>query len=142
MARAAHEGAGDFAHSISAESARFEDVLRATGYLFICPENLGTMSGTMKEFFDRTYYPVLGQIEGRAYATAIAAGSDGSGAQTQIDRIITGWRLRRVSPALIVNLQAQSPEAICAEKTLNFQQTEQCRVLGEQLAVGLRLGVF
>ena len=49
----------------------------------------------MKEMFDRCYYPLLGRIEGRPYATLIAAGSDGRGAQAQIDRIVTGWRLRR-----------------------------------------------
>jgi multimeric flavodoxin WrbA len=142
MAQAASDGAGDFARMLPADSAKPEDVLQASGYLFVCPENLGTMTGLMKEFFDRTYYPVLGRIEGRAYATAIAAGSDGAGASTQIDRIVTGWRLRRVAPPLIVNMQAQTPEAIVAEKTLVFEQLDACRQLGEQLAEGLRLGVF
>ena len=84
------------------EDAEPEDLLAAGGYLFVCPENLASMSGAMKEFFDRNYYPVLGRIEGRAYATAIAAGSDGTGAERQIDRIATGWRLRRVAESVIV----------------------------------------
>jgi hypothetical protein len=92
--------------------------------------------------FDRCYYPLLGEIEGRPYATAIAAGSDGHGAQAQIDRIVTGWRLRRVADPLIINLGAQTPEAILAPKTLTADALRQCRDLGEALGEGLRLGVF
>jgi hypothetical protein len=96
----------------------------------------------MKDMFDRCYYPLLGQVEGRAYATAIAAGSDGTGAQAQIDRIATGWRLRRVAEPLIVNLAAQTPEAILAAKTLPAEAVEACEELGAAMAEGLRLGIF
>ena len=44
----------------------------------------------MKDFFDRTYYPVLDQISGRPYATLICAGSDGHNAARQVERIATG----------------------------------------------------
>ena len=142
MAAAALAGAQDGASMISAGEASPDMLLRSGGYLFICPENLGTMSGAMKEFFDRCYYPLLGRIAGRPYATAIAAGSDGSGAEAQIDRIVTGWRLRRVAPGLIVNLGAQSPEAILAAKTVSPECLEQCRNLGAMLGEGLRLGIF
>lgn len=100
------------------------------------------MSGLMKEMFDRTYYPVLGRIEGRPYATAIAAGSDGSGAQAQIDRIVKGWRLRRVAEPLIVNMGAQTPEAILAPKTLPEADAKRCSELGEAFAQGLEMGIF
>ncbi len=100
------------------------------------------MSGTMKEMFDRCYYPLLGRIEGRAYATAIAAGSDGTGAQAQIDRIVKGWRLKRVAEPLIVNLGVQTPDAILAEKRLCAADLARCRDLGEALAEGLTLGIF
>ncbi len=109
MARAAAEGAGDLADLVAAEAATPDRLLAARGYLFVCPENLGTMTGQMKEMFDRCYYPLLGQLEGRPYATAIAAGSDGSGATRQIDRIVTGWRLRRVAEPVIVNVSGQTP---------------------------------
>ncbi len=127
---------------IPAEQATPELLLVARAYLFVCPENLATMSGLMKEMFDRCYYPLLGRIEGRAYATAIAAGSDGSGAQAQIDRIVTGWRLKRVAEPLIVNLGAQTSEAILAEKRLSSPDFARCRDLGAALAEGLALGIF
>jgi NAD(P)H-dependent FMN reductase len=142
MAAAAAEGAGETARLIAAEATQPGDLLAASGYLFVGPENLAALSGQMKEMFDRCYYPLLGQIEGRPYATAIAAGSDGEGAQRQIDRIATGWRLRRVADPLIVNLGAQTPEAILAPKRLEPEQLARCRALGEALAAGLSLGIF
>ena len=142
MAQAAFEGAAGRARLVRAEDTAPADLLAAAGYLFVCPENLASMSGAMKEMFDRCYYPVLGRIEGRAYATMIAAGSDGAGAQRQIDRIATGWRLRRVADPMIVNLAAQTPEAILAPKTVPALRLDQCRDLGGALAEGLAQGMF
>lgn len=142
MAQAALAGAGEHAVLLAAAEAEPEHLLGAAGFLFICPENLGALTGMMKEMFDRCYYPLLGRVEGRAYATAIAAGSDGRSAQTQIDRIVTGWRLRRVADPLIVNLGAQTPEAILAEKRVPASALDDCRALGAALAEGVRLGIF
>ncbi len=142
MAEAALEGAGEGAVLIAADAAGPEELLAASGYLFVCPENLAGLTGVMKELFDRCYYPLLGRIEGRPYATAIAAGSDGHGAQAQLDRIATGWRLRRVAEPLIVNLGAQTPEQILAAKTVLPPDLQRCRGLGEALGEGLRQGIF
>ena len=144
LAEAVLYGAGSEgpARLLPAAEAGPEDLLAARGYVFACPENLGAMSGTMKEFFDRCYYPLLGQIEGRAYTTIIAAGSDGSGAQRQLDRIATGWRLRRIAEGLIANLGAQTPEAILAPKIVGAEPLQKCRNLGQALAAGLTMGAF
>ena len=142
MAQAVAEGGGGHAKLYSAETVSPADLLAADGYVFVCPENLASMSGIMKEMFDRSYYPLLGKVEGRAYATAIAAGSDGYGAQAQIDRIVTGWRLRRVADPLIVNLSAQTPEAILRAKTVPADKLSACRELGQGMAEGLELGIF
>lgn len=142
LARAAAQGAGDAAMLVTAADAAPEMLLGADGYLFVCPENLGSMSGLMKEMFDRAYYPLLGQVEGRPYATLIAAGSDGAGAQRQIDRIVKGWRLKRVAEPVIVGLAAQTPQAIAAPKTVPAPALEAARDMGSALAEGLRLGVF
>jgi NAD(P)H-dependent FMN reductase len=142
MAEAARDGAAKSVRLLAAQDVQPGDMLAAWGYLFVCPENLASMSGLMKEMFDRCYYPVFGRIEGRAYATAIAAGSDGEGAQRQIDRIATGWRLRRVADPLIVNFGAQTPEAILAPKTVSPGELARCRELGEALAEGLAMRVF
>ena len=142
MARAACEGAAGRARLLHCDAVGPDELLGARGYLFVCPENLASMSGLMKEMFDRCYYPILGRVEGRAYATLIAAGSDGEGAQRQIDRIATGWRLRRVADPLIVNLSAHTPEAILAQKTVPAAALASCRALGAGLAEGLELGIY
>ena len=142
LAEAAKVGAGEGARLIAASDTAPDDLLAAQGYLFVCPENLATMSGAMKEMFDRSYYPVLGQIEGRPYASIIAAGSDGSGAQRQLDRIATGWRLRRVAEPMVVSTKAQTPEEIMAPKLVPPAILNLAQELGESLATGLAMGVF
>ena len=144
MARAAAQAAESECHArlVRAEDAAPDDLLAADGYLFACPENLAALSGAMKEFFDRCYYPVLGRIEGRPYATMVCAGSDGENAVRQIGRIATGWRLKQVADPIIVCTRAQTPEAILAPKTIPEDELARCAELGGALAAGLALGVF
>ena len=144
MAQAAAAGASAEADVTlrRADEAGSDDLLAGDGYLFACPENLATMAGAMKEFFDRCYYPVLGQIEGRPYATMICAGSDGDGAARQIARIATGWRLKPVAEPLIVCTRAQTPEAILATKAIAPADLARCRELGTMLGAGLAMGIF
>lgn len=130
------------ARLLRAEAATPEDMLAADGYLFVAPENLAALSGAMKEFFDRCYYPLLGRIEGRPYAQMICAGSDGQNAARQLARIATGWRLKEVQPPLIICTHAQSAEAILAPKTIPDQDLDACREIGAALGAGLTLGVF
>lgn len=141
MARAAHDAAPN-SRLLRADEVTGEDLLAACAYLFVCPENLGTMSGLMKEMFDRTYYDVLGQIEGRSFASIIAAGSDGAGAQRQLERIVTGWRLKRVAEPVIVNFDAQSPEEIAKPKIVPDKVLKDCHDLGLGLAEGVAMGLF
>ena len=146
MARAAARGARAEpevrTRLLTAEAARAEDVLAADAYIFAAPENLGALSGTMKEFFDRAYYPALGRIEGRRYASLICAGSDGANAARQIARITTGWRLEAAAEPLIICTKAQTPETIMAEKTLSQEDLAVCATLGEAMAAGLAAGIF
>ena len=117
-------------------------MLAADGYLFATPENLAAISGQLKDFFDRSYYAALEQLNGRPYASLICAGSDGSNAARQLARIATGWRLKAVAEPLIVCTHAQTPEAILAPKQIGAEDWERCRALGEAMAAGLALGVF
>lgn len=119
-----------------------DDLLAAGAYVFAAPENLAALSGAMKEFFDRCYYPVLGQIEGRPYAQMICAGSDGEGAARQLARIATGWRLKEVQPPLIICTHAQTPEDILAAKTIPEANLARCRELGAALGAGLAMGIY
>ena|SRR5699024_135036 len=111
-----------------------EDLLDADGYLFCAPENLAALSGEMKEFFDRNYYAVLNQLNGRPYALLVSAGTDGEQAVRQAERIAQGWRLNRVLPSQIINTAAQTPEAILAPKQIGTQDQETCQESGATLA--------
>jgi NAD(P)H-dependent FMN reductase len=125
-----------------ADTATTADVLAADGLLFVTPETLGSMAGAMKSFFERCYYPGLGQVNGRPYATMIAAGSDGAGALRDIRRIAAGWRLREVIPPLIIGTHAQTAAAIAAPKVLTEADRRRCAEHGATFAEGLALGIF
>jgi multimeric flavodoxin WrbA len=141
MAEAAADGARlheVVVRHLGAEAVEPEDLLGADAYLFAAPENLAALSGAMKECLDRCYYPVLGRLNGRAYAAMICAGNDGTGAARQLARIVTGWRLREVAPVMIV----RTGEAILAPKVVGSAELAACGALGETLAAGVAMGVF
>lgn len=146
MAQAALAGAskesGVQTTLLHADHADTQAVLQADGYLFMTPENLAAIAGRMKDFYDRTYYGALGQINGRPYAVAVCAGSDGSNAVRQIQRIAKGWRLNEIASPLIVCTHAQTTEAILQAKHIGEADLQRCHELGEAMACGLAAGVF
>ena len=125
-----------------ASDATADHALVADGLLFVTPENLAAMAGLMKDFFDRTYYALLERLNGRPYAAMICAGSDGSNALRQIERIATGLRLKPIAPGLIVCTQAQTPQAILASKHIGAADLARCAELGAAFAAGLAAGLF
>jgi multimeric flavodoxin WrbA len=127
---------------LTAPDADGDDVLAADGYIFATPENLAALAGKMKDFFDRSYYPVLDRINGRPYASLICAGSDGENAARQIARIATGWRLRAIAKPLIVCTHAQTPDTIMAPKQIGNAERDRCQELGAAFAAGLVSGIF
>ncbi|MEH6757206.1 MAG: NAD(P)H-dependent oxidoreductase [Parasphingorhabdus sp.] len=141
-ARAAREEKDTKTWLLRAEDCEPADILAADGYIFAAPENLAALAGVMKAFFDRCYYPLLGQIQGRPYAAMICAGSDGENAREQLERIATGWRLKKVIDTPIICTHAQTEEAILAPKTIGEVDRVQCGEIGATLAAGLAMGIF
>ena len=146
LARAAADGAASEreveTRLLRAPAATSADVLAADGYLFAAPENLASMAGLMKDFFDRVYYDALDRVNGRPYAALIAAGTDGAGAARLIQRIATGLRLKEIAPPTIVRNGAQTPEQIRAMKVVPEADLARARELGTALAAGLAGGIF
>lgn len=144
MAHAAYDAARGECDTVlkTAAHAGPEDLRSADGFIFAAPENLAAIAGVMKDFFDRCYYPVLGEIEGRPYAQMVCAGSDGENAVKQMARIAQGWRLKLAQAPIIICTHAQTPEEILAEKTIGEADLNKCRELGAAMGAGLKMGVF
>lgn len=106
------------------------DLEQCHGLILGTPENLGYMSGALKDFFDRTYYPLEGRMAGTPYAVFVSAGNDGTGAAREIGRIANGYRWKAVAEALIVRQEITAADL------------QRCQDLGEALASGLALGIF
>lgn len=113
-----------------AADASVDDVLAADGYLIGTPEIFGSMSGLVKDFFERIYYPALDQVAGRPYALFVCAGNDGSGAIASIQRIARGLRWR----------EAQAPLLLRTEEVES--RLEDCEQLGTAMALGISMGLF
>jgi multimeric flavodoxin WrbA len=107
-----------------------EDLLSADAVILGTPENFGYMSGMMKDFLERIFYPCEGKVEGRPYALFVGAGQDGSGAQSSVERIVTGLRLRKAHEA-IVCVKDLTPAIVAA-----------CETLGATFAAGLAIGAL
>lgn len=114
----------------SALDADAEDLLWADGFILGTPENFGYMSGAMKYFLDRVYYPCEGKLNGRPWALFIRAGNDGTGAISSVRRILTGLAVKEVQEPLLI--KGDFDEARLAD----------CEDLGLTMAAGLEAGIF
>lgn len=110
--------------------AGVDDLLECDALLLGTPENFGYMSGALKDFFDRTYYPCEGKLTGLPYAVFVSAGNDGTGAVREIERIGKGYGWKRVAEPLIVRKTVTAADIAAAED------------FGEAMAEGLALGIF
>lgn len=127
---------------LQAQQVQPEHLLSASGYIFVAPEMLGSLSGVMKDFFDRTFYQVLDELNGRPYAALICAGSDGQGALRQLEKIATGWRLKKVAESKVLLTRAQTKEKILQTKTVDQQSLQTSEELGTFFSSALALAVF
>lgn len=130
------------ARALPAAQAGPDDVLACDAVIFAGPENLAAISGCLKDFFDRSFYPLLDRVAGLPYAQMVCAGSDGHNALRQVERIATGLRLRKVAEPVLVCTNAQHAEAILARKQLEEAQLHQCRELGRTMGAALQMGLF
>jgi multimeric flavodoxin WrbA len=107
-----------------------EDLVLADGIAFGTPENFGTMSGMLKDLFDRTFYPTQDKVFRKPYVVFVSAGNDGSGALNAVERIALGYKFRKIYDPVIV------------QGKMTAEALEKCRELGAILAAGCGLGIY
>lgn len=110
--------------------AGIDDLLWANALLIGTPEHFGYMSGAVKDFFDRTFYPAQDKVDGLPYAVFVSAGNDGTGAVKAIDRIALGYKWTKVAEPIIVVGDVTDADL------------QRCRELGHTMAAGVALGIF
>ena len=115
---------------IQAFEAGVEDLLWADALVLGTPENFGYMSGGMKDFLDRTFYPCEGKLEGMPYSIFVSAGNDGTGAVAAIERIANGYAFRKIQ------------EPVIARGELTAEHLQSCEALGMAIAAGLEIGAL
>jgi multimeric flavodoxin WrbA len=107
-----------------------DHVLEADGVLLLTTENLGYMSGALKDFFDRCYYPLLDKTDALPMALLVRAGHDGTGICRAVASITGGLRWKAVH------------EPVVCRGNWNPAFVDQAKELGTFMAAGLEAGIF
>jgi len=113
------------------------DLASANALIVATSENFGGMAGMVKDFLERTFYPLEHELEGRPYALIVCAGTDGTGAVRDVERVATGWRLRKALPELIYKSGTTAQRVVVPDEVL-----ARCREIGATLAAGVAAGIY
>ncbi len=116
--------------AISPLDTRAEDIHSAHALIIGTTENLGYMSGLIKDVFDRCYYDCLDNTQGLPFTFFIRAGNDGTGTRRALESIATGLRWRVVQEPLI------------CKGEFNEEFITQCEELGSTMAASLEAGII
>lgn len=107
-----------------------EQLVRADGILLVMAENSGAISGGMKDFLDRSFYPALKRGLVMPYALLVSAGNDGRNAVRQAERILSGYPFVAAAQPLILRGEVSDG---------HLQESQE---LGQAFAAGLSMGIF
>ena len=110
--------------------AGVDEVLWADGIILGTTENFGYMSGLVKDFLERIYYPCLEKTEGLAAAVYVKGGVDGEGAKNSVERILLGLKWKLVQPTMVLKGDYRE------------EFSSRCKELGSTMAAGLDAGIF
>lgn len=141
LAHAARDGAQSIEDIrvifLRAHIAGVDDLLDCDALLVATSENFGSLAGMSKDFFERVYYPCEHRIAGKPYSVIVCAGTDGTGAMLQTDRIAKGLGLRKVHPGIVFKSGVTAQSQVVPPDVL-----QRCRELGALMAAGTAQGMF
>lgn len=106
------------------------DVLSCDGIIVGTTENFGYMSGQIKDFFERIYYPCLNQTDALPFSLYVKAGLDGTGATRSVEKIVSGLNWKPVQETMLLH------------GTFQDEFINDCEALGAGMAEGIKLGIF
>ena len=104
------------------------DVLTSDAVILFTTENFGYMSGALKDFFERIYYPCLSdgqRNDAKPFALLVRAGIDGTGCMRAVHNITQGLKWREIQHATLCK----------GEYSTHF--LDQCKTLGMTVAASL-----
>jgi multimeric flavodoxin WrbA len=134
LARAAWEGAGLESEVTTVVRRVWDagtgDLAAADGLLLVSAENSGSLSGGMKDFLDRTFYPAIERGLVLPYALLISAGNDGRGAASQAQRILSGYPFVAAAEPLILRGEVTGNHLLRSAE------------MGQAFAAGLGMGIY
>lgn len=107
-----------------------DEVLWADALLMATPAHFGYMSGALKDFFERVFYPCAGTTAGLSYGLIVKGDTDVAGAVASVATITTGLRWNLVLPPVTV------------VGAVTAADTDRAAELGATLAAGLGESLF
>ncbi|MFT6408481.1 MAG: multimeric flavodoxin WrbA [Arenicella sp.] len=110
-----------------------EMVLESDALVLFTTENFGYMSGALKDFFERIYYPCLDDTkrnDAKPFALVIKAGLDGTGTDISVGKITSGLKWRPVQATTLCKGEFE-PEFIA-----------RCRDIGLTIAASLEAEII
>ena len=125
MAKAFEEGA----KSVSgvdivlkkAFDATLEDLLGCDAIGLGSADYFSYISGALKDFFDRTYYPSQGKVTGKPYAAFATGGRGGEKALEVLDRICGSFKFKKtVDGVAVAGAPTSEDLARCKEAGKNL----------------------
>jgi len=126
MARAFAEGAKSVPDTEvvlrKASEATLEDLTRCSAVAFGSPDYFSYISGALKDFFDRTFYPSQGKVTGKPYAAFATGGGGGDTALAVLDRLCSSFKLKK------------AVDGVSAAGAPSSEVLKECQEAGERLA--------
>ncbi len=120
---------------LDAFEATSTDWLWADAFILCTPENFAAISGGMKQFLDRVFYPILkaqeqGAHQAKPYFLIVDTGNDGSQCELQLHKILKGMSAKPVQDTVFIyGVPEESDYQLMAS-------------LGEGFSEALALGIF